>query len=164
MRPPRFKAGGPEGENMKIIPITAVALSFVTGTCPALLASQGRAGAGSAASSVEAEGESPFACNITALTPEERARHFNELGPELRSLKQGVRELADGYEFRFPSDARTYRLLTEWTAGERVCCPFFDVDVRSTREGGPLWLRLTGREGVKSFIEVEGAAWLKKRE
>jgi hypothetical protein len=104
--------------------------------------------------------ESPLACNVSALASGERKRHFDELGPKLRSLKKGVRELADGYEFEFPSDLETYRLVTEWAAGERACCPFFDVEVRSVREGGPVFLRLTGREGVKKFIEVDGAAWL----
>jgi hypothetical protein len=37
--------------------------------------------------------ESPFACNRLALTPEQRDRHFDELGPTLRSLKKGAREL-----------------------------------------------------------------------
>ena len=105
--------------------------------------------------------ESPFACNVAALTPEARARHFDVLGPKLRTIKKGVRELPDGYEFEFPPDAATYLLVSEWAAGERACCPFFDVDVVSTRENGPLLLRLTGREGTKKFIEVDGAAWLK---
>ena len=103
-----------------------------------------------------------LACNIAALTPKEKQRHFDELGPQLRSLKKGVRELADGYEFEFPSDRATYRLLTEWADGERICCPFFDIELRSEREGGPVFLRLTGRDNVEKFIEVDGAAWLEK--
>jgi hypothetical protein len=105
---------------------------------------------------------SPFACNRATLTPEARTRHFDVLGPKLRTLRQGVRELPNGYEFEFPSDTATYLLLTEWAGGERVCCPFFDIDVQSTREDGPLLLRLTGREGVKKFIEDDGAPWLKQ--
>jgi hypothetical protein len=105
--------------------------------------------------------ESPLACDRLALTPEQRKRHFDELGPALRSLKTKVRELPDGFEFRFPSDMKTYQLVAEWAAGERVCCPFFEIDLRSEPEGGPLWLRLTGRDGVKEFIHAEGAAWIK---
>lgn len=37
--------------------------------------------------------ESPFACNRLASTPEQRKRHFDEIGPKLRSLKKNVREL-----------------------------------------------------------------------
>ena len=106
--------------------------------------------------------ESAFACNRLALTPAERKRHFEELGPKLLSLKKGVRELPNGYEFEFPTDPSTVQLVAEWAAGERDCCPFFDIDMHLEREGGPFWLSLTGREGVKQFIEADGAAWIRK--
>jgi len=105
--------------------------------------------------------ESPLACDRLALTPAQRKRHFDELGPMLRSLKTSVREVPDGFEFQFPSDMKTYQLVAEWAAGERVCCPFFEIDLRSEPEGGPLLLRLTGRDGVKEFIHAEGVAWIK---
>jgi len=105
--------------------------------------------------------ESPLACDRLALTPEQRKRHFDELGPMLRSVKTSVRELPDGFEFQFPSEMKTYLLVAEWVAGERVCCPFFEIDLRSEPEGGPLLLRLTGRDGVKEFIHAEGVAWIK---
>jgi hypothetical protein len=107
--------------------------------------------------------ESPFACNTTALDPAARRRHFDELGPALKSAILAVRELPDGYELDFPGDAGTYRKVTEWTAGERLCCPFFDIDVRSARENGTLTLRLSGRKGVKQFIEIDGAEWIRRR-
>ena len=106
--------------------------------------------------------ESPFACDRMALTPEIRERHFEELGPKLVGLRKSVREVADGYEFQFPADEKTYQLLTEWVIQERLCCPFFDLDLRLDREGGPLWLRVTGREGTKDFIRADGAAWIRK--
>ena len=55
--------------------------------------------------------ESPFACDRLALDPEARKRHFDELGPELRSLRKAVRELPDGYEFQFPADPKTIALV-----------------------------------------------------
>jgi hypothetical protein len=106
--------------------------------------------------------ESPITCNRLALTPEQRKRHFGELGPALRERTTGVRELADGFELEFPSDRATFELVAEWLAGERVCCPFLDIDLHSGREGGPLRLALTGREGVKEFLQAEGADWFKK--
>ena len=147
---------------MRTVPVGAAAFLLVSGVSLSFLSSQGTAAAEKNGASAETKIESPLACNVAALTPEERRRHFDELGPRLRSLKKDVRELADGYELEFPSDPATYRLLTEWAAGERACCPFFDVEVRSMREGGPVFLRLTGRKGVKQFIEVDGAAWLGK--
>jgi len=105
--------------------------------------------------------QSPFACNLNGLTVAERVRHFGQLGPALRSLKTGVRELKDGYEFRFPSDRKTIALLAEWIAQEYLCCPFFEIELRLEPEGGPAWMRLTGREGTKQFLEADAAAWIK---
>ena len=106
-------------------------------------------------SSVQTEQVSRFACNAFALSAEARKRHFDELGPALLKLKKSTRELPDGYEFELPPDKGTYQLLTEWAFQERLCCPFFDIDVRFERENGPLWLRLTGRPGTKEFIKEE---------
>jgi hypothetical protein len=106
-------------------------------------------------SSSQTEHVSPFACNALALSPEARKRHFEELEPALLKLTKSTRELPDGLEFEFPADSKTYQLLTEWAFQERLCCPFFDIDLRFDREGGPLWLRLTGRPGTKEFIKEE---------
>jgi hypothetical protein len=110
----------------------------------------------------KAQPESPFACVVDAFSPVERKRHFDELGPMLRGLKTGVRELKDGYEFQFPSDRKTFDVVSEWAGGEQRCCPFFDIVIRLEREGGPLWLQLTGRKGTKEFIRDDFAAWFKE--
>jgi len=91
-----------------------------------------------------------------------RRRHFEELGPALRALRIDVRELPDGYELKFPSDKKTLATLNEWVEQERLCCPFFDIDVRLERERGPAWLRLTGRPGTKEFIHADAADWIRK--
>lgn len=134
----------------------AVATMAVAAFCPQVNAQQ-------PASTSRTKHESPFACNRLALTPEQRRRHFDELSPALRELKTGMRELPNGYEFSFPSDIKTYQLLAEWVAGERACCPFFDIDLGSERENGPLTLRLTGREGTKQFIQSDFAKWFAER-
>jgi hypothetical protein len=106
--------------------------------------------------------ESPFACNRSALTDADRKRHFDELGPTLRGMVKDVREVRDGYEFQFPADPRTFGLVAEWAAGEHLCCPFFDIDLRQEREKGAFWMRLSGRPGVKQFIEADLATWMRK--
>jgi hypothetical protein len=108
--------------------------------------------------SSQPEHVSPFACNAFALSPEVRKRHFEEVGPALLKLKKSTRELPDGYEFEFPADKATYQLLTEWIIDERLCCPFFEIDLRLSKEGGPSWLRLTGRPGTKEFIKEDAPA------
>ena len=109
----------------------------------------------SAESPSQTEHVSPLACNAFALSPEARKRHFEEVGPALLKLKKSTRELSNGYEFELPADNKTYQLLTEWAYQERLCCPFFDIELRLDRENGPLWLRLTGRPGTKEFIKME---------
>jgi hypothetical protein len=107
-------------------------------------------------------GESPFACDRNALTPEARKRHFDELGPALKTRVKSIRELSDGFAFEFPPDTGTFQLVSEWVGGERLCCPFFDIDVHVEREHGALWLRLAGREGVKQFIRADFARWFQR--
>ena len=45
--------------------------------------------------------------------------------------------------------------LADFIAKERLCCPFFGFALQLEPEGGELWLSLTGREGVKPFIQAE---------
>src|SRR5256885_15430923 len=105
------------------------------------------------------KGESPFVCNIGALTAADRARK-EEISRSLRELIMNVRELPDGFEFQFRPEANTLPLLGEWTWSERLCCPFFDFVVRVEREGGRIALRLTGRPGTKEFIKADFGPWL----
>ncbi len=98
--------------------------------------------------------ESPFACQRLALSPEQRQRK-DALTKTLQPMMNSDHELADGFEFELPSDAPTFQLAAEWATMERLCCPFFDIDLRLEREGGKFLLRLTGREGVKQFIKSE---------
>ena len=113
------------------------------------------------AAPIAVHADSPFACNIGALTKAERTRHFDDLGPKLRALRKAVNELPNGYELVFPGDAKTVSMLLEWTAQERLCCPFFDIEIHLAAEGGTVSMRLSGREGTKKFIEADAAAWLK---
>jgi len=99
-----------------------------------------------------------FACNMKALTPEQRKRHSEVLSPALRSSKLKTSELSDGYEFQFPSDAKTYHIVAEWVGNERLCCPFFDFDIRIGDDSAPMKLRISGPDGVKQFIKAELAA------
>jgi hypothetical protein len=136
---------------MNILFLAALSLSAIC-----LAASNPSAGQDQSVPSSQTEHVSPFACNAFALSPEVRKRHFEELGPALlKEKKKSMRELPDGYELEFPADNTTYQLLTEWAFQERLCCPFFDIDLRFDRENGPLWLRLTGRPGTKEFIKDE---------
>ena len=74
---------------------------------------------------------------------------------ELFSRLEEIRELTDGYEFRLADDPHTITRLAEFISLERLCCPFLNFALDIKPERGPVWLRLSGREGVKAFIREE---------
>jgi hypothetical protein len=131
----------------------AVAMSAIFGIC---LGTGTRAADGSQTTT-----ESPFYCNVKALSPAARAHHFDEVGPAVLSARLGVRELSNGYAFQFPADPATVALVVEWVAGERACCPFFEIAMTFERESGPFWLSVTGRPGTKEFIKADAPEWIK---
>ena len=98
--------------------------------------------------------ESPFACDMSALNTQERRRIFPLL-ENLKTKKQEVKELPDGYAFRYRMDSETFREAAEFITYERLCCPFFEFELAAERENGAMWLRLRGREGVKDFIRAD---------
>ena len=98
--------------------------------------------------------DSPLACNIRALDPSQRAR-VHVLVTELRAKVQAVNELPYGYVIGLPREGQLIQHAAEYIALERQCCPFFDFTLEAVREGGPVWLKLTGREGVKEFARLE---------
>lgn len=98
--------------------------------------------------------ESPFTCDMTALDATQRQR-WDILLRQLSEKQQELRELPDGYALRFTAESEMVRDVAEFLTYERLCCPFFDLELAVEREGGPLWLRIRGREGVKDFIRSE---------
>ena len=94
-----------------------------------------------------------FACDMTAIPPEERSVHHALIYRLMSEALTEIRDLPDGLAFRFP--AEEYEAVTRFVANERLCCPFlrFTLDVAPYR--GPLWLNLTGAEGVQAFIRAE---------
>jgi len=45
--------------------------------------------------------------------------------------------------------------LDALTPEQRLCCPFFGFRLEVANEGGAARLGLTGRPGVKEFVEAE---------
>jgi hypothetical protein len=119
-------------------------------------AGQSYSGANPGANAAEKAGSevSGFYCNLKALSPEERQRH-HALTLKLAGATAETKELADGYAFMLAGEAVSIAELSEWVTAERKCCPFFDFEIAAERDGGPLWLKLHGRDGVKAFIHSE---------
>jgi len=97
---------------------------------------------------------SPIVCDLSALDAEQRARH-QAWGQELRSGVLEVQEVADGYAFRYASEPSVFLRLPEFVTLERLSCPFLRIVLEFEPERGPVWLRITGREGVERFLQAE---------
>jgi len=98
--------------------------------------------------------ESPFACDMTAIAPEQRSVHLAAIEKLFQSVK-AIQELPNGYAFQLPNESDLLRLVAEFVTLERLCCPFFGFSIEVGSEGGSVCLKLTGREGVKPFIMAE---------
>jgi hypothetical protein len=96
----------------------------------------------------------PFACDMSALDPDQRARH-RVLAGRLRPIVRAFEELENGYAVRFDPEPATVVALAEFITLERRCCPFFGLSVELEPEHGPLFLRVVGPSGVKPFIRAE---------
>ena len=103
---------------------------------------------------VYATRESPLACDMSAIDPGLRAGHV-ATGAQLFRAAEEIRELPDGYAFHLPPDADALLKAAEFISLERLCCPFLGFTLEVGPEGDPVWVRLTGREGVKAFIREE---------
>ena len=103
------------------------------------------------------EDQPPIECDLSGINIHLR-RRYEALRVEMRTAVQEARELPDGYAIRFPSEGSIFLAIAEWITLERLCCPFLRFALEMDSEGGPTWLRLTGREGVKEFLRAELAA------
>jgi hypothetical protein len=95
-----------------------------------------------------------FACNINGIPHQKRAL-YRQLVDALLGAINEKRELPDGYAFRIKTEHITSDQLVEWINLERLCCPFFGFQLLWEPENGPVWLHLTGPQGVKDFIREE---------
>lgn len=93
-------------------------------------------------------------CNVKALTPMEWVHHI-QASKRLAGARLKTVELADGYAFQLQSESVPLADVADWVVNERKCCPFFDFEIELEGDGGPLWLKLRGKDGVKQFIRME---------
>jgi hypothetical protein len=96
----------------------------------------------------------PFACNLKAFTPQQRAEH-GKLGDRLMPAVLAARERKDGYSLEIDTRKVSLVEVAGWVDLEGKCCPFFDFQLDFRGQDGALWLSLKGRDGVKQFITTE---------
>lgn len=92
----------------------------------------------------------PIACR---LGDRELALRSETLRRELFALADRRRELPDGYAFQFAGSDDLMAKVNAFVATERRCCSFFRIELVFEPGLGPIWLHLSGPEGVKRFVE-----------
>ena len=97
--------------------------------------------------------QSPIACDMSVLSPAQREAHLKTSRALFSTIKQ-IEELPDGYGFRLAGPDVIVQ-TAEFIELEKLCCPFLNFALEVEAENGSVWLRLTGREGVKAFIREE---------
>ena len=94
-----------------------------------------------------------LACDLTAIPTSVREEHVIT-APQLFAAAQEVQELPDGYAIRFQNEPGRFMAIAKFIENERLCCPFFNFELDIEPNNGPLWLRLTGGEGVKEILQT----------
>lgn len=94
-----------------------------------------------------------LACDLTAIPTDVREEQVLT-APQLFSTAQEVQELSNGYAIRFLNEAGKFMAIAKFIENERLCCPFFSFGLEIEPNNGPLWLKLTGGEGVKEILQT----------
>ena len=92
----------------------------------------------------------PIACSLT--TPEVQERRTKVL-EKVRAAALEVKELADGFSYRFPSNDSLLADLLTLIQLEHQCCPFLRLSLIIEAANGPVSLELTGPPGTKEFLK-----------
>jgi hypothetical protein len=96
-------------------------------------------------------------CDPNAVPPEQRDR-WAAVGRQVYAAVEEVRDLPDGYRFRLPTTSAMLLQLAEYVSNERLCCGFLRFQIEVEPAKGPVWLQLTGADGVKDYLRAVFAA------
>lgn len=94
-----------------------------------------------------------LACDLTAISTDIREEHVLT-SPQLFAMAQEVQDLPNGFAIRFLNEPGNFMSIAKFIENERLCCPFFNFVLELEPNNGPLWLKLTGAEGVKELLQI----------
>lgn len=94
----------------------------------------------------------PIACTLSDF---DMAQRLDSTIASLFQQANGRQELADGYRFQFPGTDELAVQLLDFIKFERNCCAFLTFALTFEPNHGPIWLTLSGGDGVKAFIRQE---------
>ena len=107
---------------------------------------------GITSSNCDAVKERVLACNMNALSREQRARQVGTTAKLIAVAKRT--ETKDAYILTVDRARVSPAELAEWVANETRCCPAVDFQL-DLPASGPLTVRLGGGPEVKAFLASE---------
>jgi RimJ/RimL family protein N-acetyltransferase len=93
--------------------------------------------------------ELPIACMLTAAELQQRRETVLR---KVRQTVSEVRELADGYAYKFSASSEVLSELASLINLERQCCPFLQFRLTVEPNNGSLLLEITGPQDAKDFL------------
>lgn len=102
---------------------------------------------------IQSNNEQSLACDLTAIPADIREEHV-VTAPQLFTTAKEVVELDNGYAIRFLNEPNKFMTIAKFIENERLCCPFFNFGLEIEPNSGPVWLKLTGGEGVKEILQT----------
>jgi hypothetical protein len=94
----------------------------------------------------------PIAC---FLPNHEQAKRREVIANDIFKKAEEVRELRDGFSFRYPGTDEWISKISEFIMFERKCCPFFTFELLFASNTAPVYLHIRGSKDVKEFIKKE---------
>lgn len=95
----------------------------------------------------------PIACVPGAIPKEKRPEHFALIARLFSEALRERQEIPQGYAYRFDEDS--FADVASFVENERRCCPFLTFALELTPSDDALWLRLTGPDGTRAFLDGE---------
>jgi hypothetical protein len=98
----------------------------------------------------------PIACDMTALSADDR-RRYDSLRPRVLKAVEHVHETPTGFRLRI-GDAVSTQDVAEWIEMEHRCCAFLDINL-SLERNGTTWIEIGGSAAIKAFLKQEFSAF-----
>ncbi|MGH8675655.1 MAG: hypothetical protein ACREVG_15260 [Burkholderiales bacterium] len=95
----------------------------------------------------------PLACVPGAIAAADRAAHFALVRELFERQALDKIEVQGGYRCRFPP--ASFEALSRFVSNERRCCPFLAFEITVEPADGVVWLKLTGPEGTRDFLDAQ---------
>jgi len=98
--------------------------------------------------------ETDFACDLTVLDEQEREQFASDTEAIFAAMQE-MRELENGFAFRFLNHPGQLVQVAKFIERESQCCPFLHFNLEVEPSDGPVWLQVNGAEGTKDFLRAE---------